>query len=108
MRLRRFCELSPFPEGRARPALLGPRSGQDCTPDGRCPALSDTMVRGETTRREWESTMGGSDLEDRLLARLSGLGEVSSRPLFGGHGIYWRGTIFGIAFRDRLFLKVDD
>jgi DNA transformation protein and related proteins len=52
--------------------------------------------------------MGGSEIEDRLLARLSGLGDVSCRPLFGGHGIYWRCTIFGIFFRDRLFLKVDD
>jgi DNA transformation protein and related proteins len=52
--------------------------------------------------------MGGPDIEDRLLARLSGLGEVSCRPLFGGHGIYWRGVIFGILCGDRLFLKVDE
>jgi DNA transformation protein len=52
--------------------------------------------------------MGGSEIEDRLLARLSGLADVSCRPLFGGHGIYWRGVIFGILFQDRLYLKVDD
>jgi TfoX N-terminal domain len=51
--------------------------------------------------------MGRSAIEDRLLARLSGLGEVSCRPLFGGLGTYWRGVIFGILFRDRLFLQVD-
>ncbi len=45
---------------------------------------------------------------DRVLARLSGLGEVTSRPLFGSHGLNWRKTIFGIAFRDRLYLKVDE
>jgi DNA transformation protein len=28
--------------------------------------------------------------------------------MFGGHGIYWNGTIFSIKFRDRLSLKVDD
>ena len=29
-------------------------------------------------------------------------------PLFGGHGVYWRGVIFGIVFQKRLYLKVDD
>jgi len=45
---------------------------------------------------------------DEILDRLSGLGEVTARPLFGGHGIYWGDTIFGIAFRGRLYLKVDE
>src|SRR5947209_4080199 len=103
-----MLQMIADPEGRARPALPGPRSGHGCTPDGRCPGLSDTMVRRETTRRQREATMGGSEIEDRLLARLSGLGEVSNRPLFGGLGIYWRGVIFGILFQDRLYLKVDD
>jgi hypothetical protein len=35
---------------------------------------------------------------DHILDRLSGLGEVTARPLFGGNGIYWRDTIFAIAF----------
>jgi DNA transformation protein len=46
--------------------------------------------------------------QDEILDRLSALGEVSSRPLFGGHGLYWRETIFGILFGGRLYLKVDD
>ena len=45
---------------------------------------------------------------DRVLARLSGLGEVCARPLFGGHGLYWRGVIFAIAYSGRLSLKVDE
>jgi DNA transformation protein and related proteins len=66
------------------------------------------MAEAETTRREWESTMGGSDIEGRLLTRLSDLGDVTSRPLFGGNGVYWGETIFGILFGDKLYLKVDE
>ena len=47
-------------------------------------------------------------LDDRIIDLLSPLGEVTSRPLFGGHGLYWRETIFGILFRGKLLLKVDD
>jgi DNA transformation protein and related proteins len=43
-----------------------------------------------------------------ILDRLAPLGEVTSRPLFGGHGIYWSETIFAILFEGRLYLKVDD
>jgi DNA transformation protein len=46
--------------------------------------------------------------EDRVLEQLSALGEVTSRAMFGGHGLYWRETIFGILSRGRLYLKVDD
>ncbi len=43
-----------------------------------------------------------------ILDRLATLGEVTSRPLFGGHGLYWRGVIFGLLFGGKLFLKVDE
>ena len=46
--------------------------------------------------------------EGRAQGRLSELGDISSRPLFGGHGIYWRDVIFGIVFRGRLYFKVDE
>jgi DNA transformation protein and related proteins len=39
---------------------------------------------------------------------LSDLGNITSRPMFGGHGIYWREVIFGMVFRERLYFKVDD
>jgi DNA transformation protein and related proteins len=60
---------------------------------------------------------GGSDdgkMMDRKnfecgeLDRVSELGEITFRPLFGGHGIYWNDVIFGIQFRGRLHFKVDD
>ena len=46
--------------------------------------------------------------KDQVLDRLAALSEVTSRAMFGGHGIYWRGVIFGIIFQERLYLKVDD
>jgi DNA transformation protein len=61
-----------------------------------------TKGRGEVT------TMGGSDGEGRLLALLATLGEVTSRPMSGGLGLYLRETIFGIFHDDRLYLKVDE
>src|SRR5262245_951439 len=48
------------------------------------------------------------DLLDRIRGDLSGLGEVTGRPMFGGHGLYWDETIFGILFGGKLYLKVDD
>ncbi len=52
--------------------------------------------------------MAGERFEVRILDRLAALGEVTSRPMFGGHGFYWRGVIFAIAYSGRLHLKVDE
>jgi DNA transformation protein len=52
--------------------------------------------------------MAGERFEDRIQHRLAVLGEITSRPLFGGHGLYWRDVIFGMVFRDRLYFKVDE
>ena len=52
--------------------------------------------------------MAGECSEQEILDRLSPLGEVTSRPLFGGHGLYWGETIFGILFKGRLYPKVDE
>ena len=45
---------------------------------------------------------------DRVLDRLSGLGEVTFRSMFGGHGLYWRDSIFGILSGGKIYLKVDE
>jgi DNA transformation protein len=45
---------------------------------------------------------------NEILDRLAGLGDVTGRPMFGGHGLYWRETIFGILLRNRLYLKADE
>jgi DNA transformation protein len=42
-----------------------------------------------------------------VLDQLEPLGEVTSRSMFGGVGLYCRGLFFGIIARDTLFLKVD-
>ncbi len=52
--------------------------------------------------------MVGELFHDRILDPMVALGEVRSRPMFGGHGLYWRGVIFGLLFRGRLYLKVDE
>ena len=40
--------------------------------------------------------------------QFSGLGEVQSRKMFGGAGIYLDGRFFALVSDDELFLKVDD
>ncbi|HLI12708.1 MAG TPA: TfoX/Sxy family protein [Alphaproteobacteria bacterium] len=45
---------------------------------------------------------------DGIAARLTPLGPIASRRLFSGFGLYLEDTIFAIAVRGRLFLKVDD
>lgn len=42
-----------------------------------------------------------------VLDQLQALGEVRSRAMFGGHGLYHRGVFFGIVFDGRLYLKTD-
>jgi DNA transformation protein len=48
------------------------------------------------------------DWIDGITDRLSDLGDITIRPMFGGHGLYWRDTIFGIRFRDKLYFRVDE
>jgi len=38
---------------------------------------------------------------------LEGVGPVEARRMFGGHGIYARGVMFGLLDDDELFLKTD-
>ena len=52
--------------------------------------------------------MADQAFRERVLDQLSGLGNITSRPMFGGWGIYWRETIFGIVYGDRLYFKVDE
>jgi len=50
-------------------------------------------------------------MSDDFLAYLdelfSGFGSVTSRAMFGGHGIYHQGKILGIVIDDALYLKAD-
>ncbi len=42
-----------------------------------------------------------------MLDQLAQFGPVHARAMFGGHGLYLRGTFFGIVFKGRLFLATD-
>jgi DNA transformation protein and related proteins len=43
-----------------------------------------------------------------VVDQLADLGEISTRKMFGGVGLYLHGIFFGLIARDGLYLKVDD
>jgi DNA transformation protein and related proteins len=43
-----------------------------------------------------------------VLDLMRGLGPVSAKAMFGGHGIYLDGLMFGLLANERLYIKVDD
>lgn len=45
---------------------------------------------------------------DHILDLLRPWGVVGAKRMFGGHGLYRGGVMFGIVADDQLFLKVDD
>jgi len=45
---------------------------------------------------------------DYLLGQLKGLGGVEARRMFGGVGLYSRGTFFGLLYKERLYFKTDE
>ena len=47
------------------------------------------------------------DFVVHALELLSGVGPVEARAMFGGHGVYARGVMFGLLDDDELFLKTD-
>ncbi len=49
-----------------------------------------------------------NEFVDYLLELLRPFGGVTSRSMFGGHGIYRDGLIFGLVIDDAFYLKVDD
>ena len=57
---------------------------------------------------EREELVAAARDPSEILDRLAALGDISARAMFGAHGLYWRGVIFGLLFRDRLYLKVDE
>ncbi len=53
--------------------------------------------------------MANSDpFVQKVLQDLSPLGDVSARPMFGGHGVFLGGRMFALIAKDVLFLKADD
>jgi DNA transformation protein len=51
---------------------------------------------------------GDDTLTAELLAQLAGIDRLSSRRMFGGIGLYSGALLFGIVFKDALYLRADD
>ena len=49
----------------------------------------------------------GSNVVARYLERLSPVGELRTRPLFGATGIFLGAVVFAMVWKDELYLKVD-
>jgi len=45
---------------------------------------------------------------EEFVDRLSALGAVRARPMFGGHGLYLAGIFFGLVSVGELYFRVDD
>lgn len=52
--------------------------------------------------------MARNPYADYVLDLLSPLGGVALRAMFGGHGVYRDGIMFGIVADDQLYFKVDE
>jgi DNA transformation protein and related proteins len=48
-----------------------------------------------------------NDFIDYLQELFVDFGAVTTRAMFGGHGLYHYGVMFAVAFEDGLYLKVD-
>ncbi len=48
-----------------------------------------------------------SDYVIYLLEQLADFGEVEAKSMFGGHGLYQDGLMFGLVADDQVYLKVD-
>ncbi len=52
--------------------------------------------------------MRGDAFVEHVLELLAGLGPVSARRMFGGHGIFLDGRMFALIADGTLYLKTDD
>lgn len=52
--------------------------------------------------------MNKNGFVDYVVDTLSAFGEIKSKSMFGGHGIYKDGVIVGLIIEDELFFKVDE
>ncbi len=50
----------------------------------------------------------GDDFRDFVLEQLAAAGQVTSRSMFGGIGLYLEGLFFALIDDDTLYFKVDD
>lgn len=48
-----------------------------------------------------------ADFIDYVRDQLQRLGPYSARAMFGGHGLFWQGTMFALVVGDTLYLRTD-
>ena len=53
-------------------------------------------------------TKAKDDYANYIVDKLSGIGDVSSRAMFGGYGIFKEGLMFALISDGVLYFKVDD
>ena len=53
-------------------------------------------------------TQAKNDYANYIVDKLSGLGDVTGRAMFGGYGIFHEGLMFALISEGVLFFKVDD
>jgi DNA transformation protein len=58
------------------------------------------MIKSVSTSRKQE-------VARRMVELMAGFAAVQAKPMFGGHGIYWQGLMFGLLAHERLYLKAD-
>ena len=64
--------------------------------------------RTPSRRRTARSLASSESFEAFVLDQLAAVGDVLSRKMFGGVGLYNNGVFFGIVANDVLYLKVND
>jgi len=60
------------------------------------------------SRGRFSSLKVSGPFQSFVLAQLEDVGDVTSRAMFGGVGLYCGGVFFGIIARDVVYLKADD
>ncbi len=75
----------------------------------RAASLPAVARRAAASARKTKKSLASSRaFEAFAIDQLAGIGDVVSRKMFGGVGLYCDGVFFGLIARDELYLKVDD
>jgi TfoX/Sxy family transcriptional regulator of competence genes len=78
------------------------------TDRGRVSHIIDAVRSTKAKRPGARSLSVSPAFRSFVLDQLEEVGDVAPRSMFGGVGLYHRGTFFGIIARDTLYLKVGD
>jgi DNA transformation protein len=65
-------------------------------------------ARRAAGKKRFRSLKVSDGFKSFVLGQLEEFGDITSRSMFGGIGLYHRDVFFGIVASDTLYLKVDD